>query len=182
MTKATDYFDFLTNDDDVKDKYLGGMNNYNYRQYSYGDESFANFLQSNKASLGVPANINYVPGSEAIYNSFKKDIARSYVSDVIILLRHIRVLIYNGQDDYVVNTAGVLQYLNSMNWENINGWKRAKKEQWTIAGEVRGWAKVSGNLWFVLLNGAGHLVPTDQPDSAFNMLGHYLRNDKNWKG
>ena len=100
---------------------------------------------------------------------------------MIILLRNIRVLIYNGQDDYVVNTAGVLQYLNSLNWENINSWKRAKKEQWTIAGNVKGWAKVSGNLWFVLLNGAGHLVPTDQPESAFNMLGHYLRNDKDWK-
>ena len=156
------------------------MNNYNYRQYKDGDESFADFLQKNKAELGVPSNIDYMPGSEAIYISFKKDVGRSYVSDLVIMLRHIRVLIYNGQDDYVVNTAGVLQYLNSLGWENIASWKRAKKQKWTIAGATRGWAKTSGNLWFVLLNGAGHLVPTDQPDSAFNMMGHYIKNDQDW--
>ena len=43
-------------------------------------------------------------------------------------------------------------------------------------GEVKGWAKVSGNLWFVLVNGAGHMVPTDQPKSAFSMMGHFLYN------
>ena len=97
------------------------------------------------------------------------------------MLRNIGVLIYNGQDDYVVNTAGVLQYLNSLAWEGTASWKRAKKEKWTIYGEVKGWAKVSGNLWFVLVNKAGHLVPTDQPASAFNMLGKYLRNNRNWE-
>ena len=165
----------------MKEKYLGGMNNYNFRQYSYGDESFADFLQKNKASLGVPSNIDYHPGSDEVYNSFKKDVGKSYASDIVILLRHIRVLLYNGQDDYVVNTAGVLQYLNSLGWENIASWKRAKKEKWTIGGETRGWAKTSGNLWFVLVNGAGHLVPADQPESAFNMMGHYLRNERDWQ-
>ena len=48
----------------MKDQYLGGMNNYNYRQYSYGDESFATFLQNNKLQFGVPANISYQPGSD----------------------------------------------------------------------------------------------------------------------
>lgn len=96
------------------------------------------------------------------------------------MLRHIRVLIYNGQDDYVVNTAGVLQYLNSLAWQNIASWKRAKKVNWKIGGNTRGWVKNFGNLWFVLLNGAGHLVPSDQPDSAFNMMGHYIKNDQDW--
>jgi hypothetical protein len=41
LRQATNYFDFLTNDDDMKAKYLGGMNNFNFRQYSDGDESFA---------------------------------------------------------------------------------------------------------------------------------------------
>ena len=37
LTKANHYLDFIGNDDSVKDKYLGGMSNYNIRQYSYGD-------------------------------------------------------------------------------------------------------------------------------------------------
>ena len=82
----------------------------------------------------MPAGVDYIPGSEQVYDSFKADITKSYASDVVVMLRNIRVLIYNGQDDFVVNTAGVLQYLNSLRWENIANWTRARKEVWTIYG------------------------------------------------
>lgn len=72
-------------------------------------------------------------------------------------------MIYNGQNDVVVNNPGVLQYLNSLAWSGIGPWKRTRKQIWTRSGQVHGWAKVSGNLWFVMVNGAGHMVPTDQP-------------------
>ena len=91
------------------------------------------------------------------------------------------MLIYNGQNDVVVNTAGVMQYLNSMNWEGTNRWKWTRKEIWTRYGEVKGWAKVAGNLWFVFANNAGHLVPIDQPEAAFSMFGHFVFNDHSWR-
>jgi carboxypeptidase C (cathepsin A) len=72
-------------------------------------------------------------------------------------------LIYNGQYDVVVNNPGVLQYVNSLTWPGAYQWKRATKQVWTRYGEVHGWTKVYGNLWFVMVNGAGHMVPTDQP-------------------
>ena len=122
-----------------------------------------------------------MPGNDFIYTAFAADVSRSYTSDVITCLRAMKVLIYNGQQDVVVNTAGVLQYLNSLNWEGINSWKRTARQVWTIHGEVKGWAKTSGNLWFVLVNKAGHMVPADQPNSAFNMLGHFLKNNHDWK-
>lgn len=100
---------------------------------------------------------------------------------MIIALRHIKVLIYNGQHDVVVNNPGVLQYLNSLNWEGIAQWKRTAKSIWTRYGQVKGWAKVSGNLWYVHVNGAGHMVPTDQPEAAFNLLGRFIHEDRDWK-
>ena len=158
------------------------MNNYNFRQYHYGDESFAKFLQDNKQSIGVPSNINYAPGSDEVYNSFANDITRSYASDVVIMLNNIKVLIYNGQDDFVVNTAGVLQYLNSLSaWSKIDDWKKARKQIWSISNSITGWVKSHDNLMFVLINKAGHLVPTDQPLSAFDMLGHWIKDDRNWR-
>lgn len=68
-----------------------------------------------------------MPGNDYIYTAFGPDISRSYAADVIIALREIPVLIYNGQNDVVVNNAGVLQYLNSLNWEGIGSWKRTPK-------------------------------------------------------
>lgn len=32
-----------------------------------------------------------------------------------------------------------------------------------------------------MVNGAGHMVPTDQPEAAFTMLGHFLYNEHDWK-
>jgi carboxypeptidase C (cathepsin A) len=80
----------------------------------------------------------------------------------------------------VVNNAGVLQYINSLNWDGINYWKRSKKQVWKIHGEVKGWTKVAGNLWFAMVNGAGHMVPTDQPAAAFSLLGHFIHGDHEW--
>jgi carboxypeptidase C (cathepsin A) len=159
---------------------MGGMNEFNFRQYEGGDDSFVDFLQKNKGSLGVPTEVDYIPGNERIYEAFHKDISTSYSSDMVVLIRRVKVLVYNGQEDYVVNTAGVLNYLNSIRWESIANWKRARKEVWRINNQIKGWAKTYGNLWFVLVNRAGHLVPTDQPESAFNMLGHFIRDDRVW--
>jgi len=121
-----------------------------------------------------------MPGNDWIYTAFANDVSKSYAQDVIELLRAVKVLIYNGQDDVVVNTAGVLQYLNSLTWEGTPLWKRSPKKIWTIDGEVKGWAKTYGNLWFVLVNGAGHMVPSDKPESAFQMIGHFLKGINEW--
>lgn len=149
---------------------------FNFRNYDGMDESFVKFLNNNKEEF--KGQVEYIPGIDEVYTAFGPDISRSYASDVITALNNIKVLIYNGQNDVVVNTAGVLQYLNSLNWPGIQQWKRAPKQLWTINHDVKGWAKVSGNLWFALVNGAGHMVPTDQPDSAFSLLGHFLNNER----
>ena len=180
--KATQYFDFLTNNDDTRYKYWGGMSTFNFRQYGEDDDSFVALLNNSRKEFGVPEGIYYVPGNDDIYDSFQKDIATSYTQNVTDLLRRrIRVLIYNGQNDFVVNTAGVLNYLNSLNWEGISYWKRSRKEIWTVHGIMSGWAKVYNNLWFVLVNSAGHMVPTDQPEAAFNLLGHFVFDHRDWK-
>lgn len=157
------------------------MSTYNFRKYSDPDMTFAKLLNDSKVRLGVPEDVYYVPGNEDVYNAFAADISRSYAGSVLKCLALTRVLIYNGQDDFVVNTPGVLNYLNGLNWPGIAQWKRSTKQLWTIHGEIKGWSKVSGNLWFVLVNHAGHMVPTDQPEAAFNMLGHFIFDNRDWK-
>ena len=149
---------------------------FNFRNYDGLDESFAEFLERNKNQFG--ANVKYLPGNDQIYTAFGKDISRSYAHDVIYVLGKARVLIYNGQNDVVVNNAGVLQYLNSLNWDLIGQWKRTPKEIWTRHGAVIGWTKVYRNLWFAMVNGAGHMVPTDKPESAYNLMGHFLNDER----
>ena len=98
---------------------------FNFRSYDEWDVSFAEFLNKNRAEFG--ASVEYIMSNEQVYSAFAKDISKSYASDVILALRNIKVLIYNGQNDVVVNTAGVMQYLNSLNWDGIHQWKRKTK-------------------------------------------------------
>ena len=92
------------------------MSTYNFRQYGDGDSTFAKILNESLKELGIPEGRYYIPGNDDIYDSFQVDITRSYAGEVISLLKRRPVLIYNGQDDFVVNTPGVLNYLNSLNW------------------------------------------------------------------
>lgn len=158
---------------------MGNISIYNFRNYDGVDRSFVGFLNANKVEIGAP--VQYLSSNPHIYEAFGQDISKSYAQDVVTALRNIKVLIFNGQNDVVVNTAGVLQYINGLSWEGIAQWKKTNKKIWTRYGDVQGWAKVSGNLWFVLVNGAGHMVPTDQPEASFSMMGHFIRNENDWQ-
>lgn len=103
------------------------MSTYNFRKYSDPDVTFATFLNNSRSSLGIPNDVYFLPSNDKIYDAFQEDISMSYAYEVGYTLRRIRVLIYNGQDDFVVNTPGVLAYLNGINWEGIPQWQRKTK-------------------------------------------------------
>lgn len=105
---------------------------FNFRNYDDFDDSFVKILQDNVVTLG--AKVQFIMDSDVVYTAFGNDVTASYASDLVIALKNIKVLIYNGQDDVVVNTPGVMQYLNSLNWDGIAAWKRTKKTIWTIHG------------------------------------------------
>jgi carboxypeptidase C (cathepsin A) len=50
---ATNYFDFITNNDTTPEKYMGNISIFNFRNYDGLDESFATFLNDKKASFGA---------------------------------------------------------------------------------------------------------------------------------
>lgn len=100
-----------------------------------------------------------------MYEAFAADISRSFKPQLErVLNMGLKTLIYNGQNDFIVNTAGVLTYLNTLKWKNAKEWRAAKKTMWKDYDDVTnlGWTKNYGNLYFTLIKDAGHLVPSDQ--------------------
>jgi carboxypeptidase C (cathepsin A) len=96
---------------------MGNISIYNFRNYNGLDESYAKILNDSKEAFNV--SVDFIPGNDAIYTAFGPDISKSYAKRVVDVLRRIKVLIYNGQNDVVVNNPGVMQYLNRLNWEGI---------------------------------------------------------------
>ena len=93
------------------------MNVLNYKQYGPGNinPDYEFFLSENKQSLGVPAWVTFIGDNQQMYQDFSADLASSFKRDLEELLRKdLKVLIYNGQNDFIVNTPGVLAMVNSL--------------------------------------------------------------------
>jgi len=111
-----------------------------------------------------------------VYNHLKPDIVKPFMSEVEEILGHkIKVLLYSGDLDFVCNWEGGLEWTNKLKWEGEAGFKSAEFQQWfkeegVPAGEV----KKYDLLTFVKVYDAGHIVPADQPESAYEMLIKFL--------
>ena len=55
----------------------------------------------------------------------------------------LKTLIYNGQNDFMVNTVGVLTYMNTLQWNFAKEGRENKKIMWKDYDDVTnlGWTK-----------------------------------------
>ena len=85
--------------------------------------------------------------------------------------RGIRVLVYNGNLDIIVNVAGTNRMINSLRWSGKNEFANSKRQNiwvWneqTSKGELSGYANDGGGLTYAVIRNAG--------DSWFFFLNKY---------
>ncbi|KAK0407406.1 hypothetical protein QR680_019180 [Steinernema hermaphroditum] len=89
----------------------------------------------------------------------------------------LRVLIYNGDIDTVCNFLGDQWFIEGT--ATRNGLATTKKyDQWLYKGQIGGyWKRFNGaqlEIDLLTVKGAGHLVPTDRPGPAFQMINNFL--------
>lgn len=138
-------------------------------------------------ALGVPKAVgNYSVYSEAISLAFDMttDAALSTQPQVLYLLESgIDVLFYQGNLDLACNTAGNLNWANSMRWKGQPAFVAQPKRSWGHDGKEIGWFKevkvLTGSgreTTFAMgtVDGAGHLVPYDKPMEALRMTEKWL--------
>lgn len=91
------------------------------------------------------------------------------------LFENIRVLIYNGIYDMDCNFMGTDAWLKSIEWPEGNTFNATPRAPWFDDHMLLGHYREVGNLVQVLVNGAGHLVPMDQPAAALKMFTNFIR-------
>jgi cathepsin A (carboxypeptidase C) len=138
-------------------------------------------------ALHVPKAVgNYSVFSDevAIAFSLTNDMGLSTQPQVLYLLESgVDVLFYQGNLDLACNTAGNLQWANSMPWKGQPAFVAQSKRMWQDGKQEVGWFKevkvetASGReTTFALstVNGAGHLVPFDKPKEALALVDRWL--------
>jgi len=104
------------------------------------------------------------------------DIMKSVKDKVPDLIANYRILIYNGQFDLICNLAGTEYWLDSLDWPGIDDWKTTTRKVWSVDGETAGFHRSVLNLTFLIVTGAGHMVPGDQPRHAQDMVQKFIAN------
>lgn len=65
--------------------------------------------------------------------------------------------------------------MEKLKWSGQEAYNAAEKRDWHYDGKVAGQTKSAGNLTFLTIYGAGHMVPMDRPKQSEAMYNAWLR-------
>ncbi|KAI8321092.1 peptidase S10, serine carboxypeptidase [Martensiomyces pterosporus] len=107
-----------------------------------------------------------------------RDYMRSYSEFIPALLDKagVRVLVYAGDADFACNWYGTKAWVQEMEWSGKKGFHDAKNVQWVVGNKPAGEVRAFGKLAFARVFESGHMVPTDQPVNALDMVNRWLSN------
>ena len=115
-----------------------------------------------------------------VHGKFQADFVRDYSSDVKVLLDNdVRVLIYAGDVDFICNYLGNRAWTLALDWQYANEFRAAGDVDWNNgSGLIRTSGPYTANggslLTFLQVYDAGHMVPTDQPEVALDLINQFL--------
>lgn len=140
------------------------------------------FLSKPEVLRQVGAAVStFQPCNSSVGESFGStaDGVRNFQGFVTELLDNdIPVLIYAGDKDWICNWLGNEAWTKLLPWKGDLKFSRAKPQGWITAdGEQAGLATNYKHFTFLRVFDAGHMVPTDQPEHALDMLTKWLAKD-----
>ncbi|CAK8685292.1 unnamed protein product [Clavelina lepadiformis] len=126
-----------------------------------------------KTYLGIPDSVVWGGQSNAVFNAQAGDFMKPVIDTVDQLINTgMKVLVYNGQLDLIVDTPGQEQWMKKMQWSDLSSFMG---KNWTpryaAKGEdTGGFSKKLDNFQFWWVLKAGHMVPADAGEFMLYML------------
>ncbi|KAI0688122.1 carboxypeptidase C [Cytidiella melzeri] len=155
-----------------------------YRQMGWIDVWMNN--AENKKALGVPANLQFDSCNMEVNQAFFKQGDGMHNSAALlpdIINDDVKLLVYAGNADSMCNFMGNEAWVEKLEHKFHSEFVKSVSTKWTtlgsgrVAGEVRsagGNGFTAGNVTFVQVYEAGHMVPFDQPEAALDMFTRWI--------
>ncbi|KAK9506392.1 hypothetical protein O3M35_008343 [Rhynocoris fuscipes] len=151
---------------------------YNYLHYkddnTHGDVGAFVNSKDVRSKLHV-GNLTYHSGEE-VEQYLKADISRSIKPWFEVLIEKYRVVLYSGQLDIIVAYPLTLNFIHSLNWTGVEQYRNAERKLWYVDNELAGYTKTAGKFTEILVRNAGHMVPSDQPKWAYDLIQRITGN------
>lgn len=160
---------------------MSGLNPYDIRKecgshplcYDFTNvESFLN-LDSTKEALHVSKESGHWESCNMGINlKFHTDWMKDFSPFVADLLdAGIPALIYAGDVDFICNYLGNKAWTLGLEWSHKSEFNAAEEHEW---GEGAGMVRSAGGFTFMQVYDAGHMVPSDQPQVALDMIQNFV--------
>ena len=83
----------------------------------------------------------------------------------------------SGQNDIILGpplTENALRSPALAKWSRQADFVKAPKSAWHVGADLAGYARAVGNFAYVVVRGAGHMVPGDQPVRALDLITRFV--------
>ncbi|XP_015927838.1 retinoid-inducible serine carboxypeptidase isoform X2 [Parasteatoda tepidariorum] len=191
FTNGVDFYNILKNEGPSPNKSVNTLPK-NHRLYKlfrrqvdrlYGDVLSDLMNGKIRQKLNdIPKNVTWGGQSSDVFEALSEDFMKPVVSSVSELLSnetYIDVNVYTGQLDLIVDTLGTLAWIEKLNWPGNKGFMTAPKKPLTFPNDrTGGFVKTFKQFSFFWILKAGHMVPSDAPESALKMLDMILKKNK----
>ncbi|CAI9761531.1 unnamed protein product [Fraxinus pennsylvanica] len=160
----------------------GDINYYDIRKTCVGSlcydfSNMENFLNQNsvRQALGV-GNIKFVSCSTVVSDAMTMDWMKNFEVGVPALLENgVKLLIYAGEYDLICNWLGNSRWVDAMVWSGQKDFVSTPSFPFSVDGVEAGLQKSHGQLTFLKVHNAGHMVPMDQPKASLEMLKRWMQ-------
>ena len=84
-----------------------------------------------------------------------------------------------GDADFICNWLGNNKWTDELEWYDSENYGKVGRTDLRLggAGEKIGEVKSSGNLTFMRIHSAGHMVPLDQPENSLDFFNRWLSGE-----
>ncbi|VEN53478.1 unnamed protein product [Callosobruchus maculatus] len=161
----------------IFDNVTGGTSIFNFLQDGSSDqEGMEAFFNTSRARMALHVG-NTTFGDDQVYENLSEDNQKNDITPWFVeVVENYRVMLYTGQLDIIVAYALTSNFLEHVNFKGVAEFQRSKRKVWYVDEDIAGYVKTFGNFSDVLVRNAGHMVPTDQPKHAEDLIYKFTRN------
>ncbi|KAH7655715.1 Peptidase S10 serine carboxypeptidase protein [Dioscorea alata] len=152
---------------------IGNLDNYDIYAPLCNDPSEAETSRiTNAVQQSLHANVTGLPYPWNTCSNWN-DAPKTMMPNIKELIsKSIRVWLYSGDVDAVCSVTSTRYFINMLGLTVKTPWRA-----WYINDEVGGYVVGYQGLTFVTVRGAGHLVPSYQPERALTMITSFLQGE-----
>ncbi|KAL4712960.1 hypothetical protein ACJJTC_012030 [Scirpophaga incertulas] len=174
MLKAYAYYNYLLRVF-LEESELTNLYNYLQDEISL-DGAYMDYIQRTQVRRALHVGNTTFTSIGVVYRKLVPDFMGSAKTWLEELLENYRVMLYNGHLDIIVAYHPSVNTYNALSFSGAADFERAKRKPWYHDGKLAGYFKTAGKLTEVMIRGAGHMVPADQPAAALGLISAFVRN------